>query len=51
MLTPSITNRNEVDSTTVMFQPGSRVGDYGKYFNVMPYTGAGTFSPGDWYII
>lgn len=51
MLVPSITNRNEVDSTTVMFGPGSKVGDYGKFINVMPYTGTGTFSSGDWYIV
>lgn len=50
MLTPSITNRNEVDTSTVMFGPGSKVGDYGKFINVMPYTGA-TFSSGDWYIV
>lgn len=50
MLTPSITNRNEPDSTTVMFGPGSKVGDYGKFINVNPYTG-GTFTTGDWYIV
>lgn len=50
MLTPSVTNRNELDSTTVMFGPGSKVGDYGKFINVNPYTG-GTFSTGDWYIV
>jgi hypothetical protein len=50
MLSPSITNRNEVDSTTTMFGPGSKVGDYGKYININPYTG-GTFNTGDWYIV
>jgi hypothetical protein len=34
-----------------MFGPGSKVGDYGKFINVMPYTGTGTFSSGDWYIV
>lgn len=51
MLSPSVTARTETDSTTTMFEPGARVGDYGKYINSIPYTGAGSFSAGDWYIV
>ena len=50
MLTASVATRSEVDSTTVMFQTGSRVGDTGKYFNTKPYS-ASAFSTGDWFII
>ena len=52
MLTASVTSRSESDSTTTMFQPGSKVGDLNKYINKTPYTGnGGGFSTGDWYIV
>ena len=51
MLNPSVTLRSESDSTTTMFQPGSKVGDLAKYINKTPYTGSGSFATGDWYII
>lgn len=51
MLTPSVSSVNEVDSTTTMFQLGSKVGDYGKYINVLPYTASSAFLTDDWYII
>ena len=50
MLSASITSRNEVDTSTVMFEPGTRVGDYGKYINSVPYT-VGGFATDDWYIV
>lgn len=51
MLSASTASRNEVDTTTTMFEPGSKVGDTGKYVNAIPYTGSGSFSEKDWYII
>ena len=51
MLTPSISTFNEADSTTTMFQPGSKVGDENKYFNAIPVTQAASYSKGDWYIL
>lgn len=51
MLTPSVSSVNEVDSTTTMFQLGVKVGDYGKYINVLPYTSSSAFLTDDWYII
>lgn len=51
MLTPSTISVNEVDSSTTMFQVGSKVGDYGKFINVMPYTSGSAFLTDDWYII
>ena len=51
MLSASTTNRNEPDTTTVMFEPGSKVGDNGQYINTIPYTGSGSFSTGDWFIL
>lgn len=50
MLTSGITYRSEVDSTTVMFEPGSRVGDEDHYFLAIPYS-ATSFSQGDWFVI
>jgi hypothetical protein len=34
-----------------MFQPGSKIGDYGKFININPYTGNGNFSTNDWFIV
>ena len=53
MLSASITSRSESDSTSVMFEPGSKVGDNGKYINTIPYTvsNSGVFSTGDWFIL
>lgn len=51
MLIPSVSSVNEVDSTTTMFQLGAKVGDYGKYINVLPYTSGSAFLTDDWYII
>ena len=35
----------------MMFQPGAKVGDMGKYINTIPYTGGTGFSEGDWFIV
>ena len=43
MRSASITNRNEVDSSTLMFQPGSTIGDTNRYMNITPYS-ASSFS-------
>ena len=43
MRSASITNRNEVDSSTIMFQPGSNIGDTNIYMNITPYS-ASSFS-------
>ena len=51
MLSPSISSSAEADSTTAMFQPGSGVGDSGRYFNAIPLTNSGTFSEEDWYVV
>ena len=51
MLSPSVSSRSEADTSTVMFEPGSRVGDMNKYMKNIPYTTTGAWSPGDWYII
>lgn len=53
MLSPSISSRNEPDTTSVMFEPGSRIGDNGKYINNIPYTvsHSGLFHTNDWYIV
>ena len=51
MLSPSTSSRSEPDSTTAMFQPGTKVGDTGKYIKNIPYTASGGFSSGDWYIV
>jgi hypothetical protein len=51
MLTPSISNINEVNSQSVMFEGGAKVGDYGKYINTIPYTGNSVFNTNDWFII
>jgi hypothetical protein len=50
MLTASITSRSEVNASSVMFQPGSTIGQSNRYFNITPYTGF-TFNPNDWFII
>lgn len=41
MLSWSVTNRNEVNSSSVMFQAGSTVGDSNRFFNITPYTVGG----------
>ena len=51
MLSPSISSRSEADASTVMFEPGSKVGDQNKYMKNIPYTTTGAWSRGDWYII
>jgi len=43
MRTASITNRNEDNSSTLMFQPGSTIGDTNRYMNITPYS-ASAFS-------
>lgn len=50
MLTASITNRNEVNSSSIFFQAGSSVGQANRFFNITPYT-ANTFSVNDWFIV
>lgn len=50
MLTASITSRSEVNSSSVMFQPGSTVGQSNRFFNITPYTG-NTFNTNDWFIV
>lgn len=49
MLNPSISNINEPDSTTLMFEPGAKVGDLNKYVNQTPWSNS-NFSQYDWYI-
>ncbi len=52
MLSPSVTSRNEFNTSTSMFEPGAKVGDMGKYIKNTPYTVVGSgFSQGDWYIV
>ena len=50
MLSPSVSSRNEYNTSTIMFEPGAKVGDTGKYINNIPYT-TGSFSEEDWYIV
>lgn len=50
MLTPSITSRNEQNSSSIFFQAGSTVGQTNRYFNITPYTGF-TFQPNDWFVV
>jgi hypothetical protein len=50
MLTPSITNRNEVNSSSLFFQAGSTVGQANRFFNITPYTGF-SFQPDDWFVV
>jgi hypothetical protein len=50
MVTKSITNRNEVDSSSVFFQAGASVGMTNQFINMTPYTGW-TFAENDWWII
>lgn len=51
MLSASTSSRSETNSNTTMFQPGTKVGDTGKYINNIPYTASGGFSSGDWYVV
>ena len=51
MLNAGVVSRSEPDSTTIMFEPNSKVGDMGKYIKNEPYTASATFSQGDWYIV
>ena len=36
MLSPSVSSRNEYNTSTIMFEPGAKVGDTGKYINTIP---------------
>lgn len=51
MLNPSISSRSEPDTSTMMFEPGSKVGDTNKYFKNIPYNASSGYSSGDWYIV
>lgn len=50
MRAASITSRSELNSSTLMFQPGSTIGDTDKYMNITPYS-ASSFSQNDWFIM
>ena len=50
MVTASVTNRNEANSSSIFFQPGSSVGQANRYFNITPYT-LNTFNSNDWFIV
>lgn len=50
MVPSSITNRNELNSSSIFFQAGASVGDTNKFFNISPYS-AGTFLENDWWIV
>ena len=49
--TPIVTTPPEVDSTSTMFEIGSKVGDMNKYMNTIPYTSSGGFGSGDWFVV
>ena len=50
MVTKSITSRNELNSSSIMFQAGASVAKTNQFFNIIPYTG-GTFLENDWWIV
>ena len=50
MVSKSITNRNEPDSSTRLFQSGSSVGAVDQFMFMTPYTGY-TFAKNDWWIV
>ena len=50
MLTPVITTLNEVNSSELLFQPGSTIGQTNRYINITPYA-QGTYSNNDWFIL
>ena len=50
MVSSSITPRNELNSSSLFFQPGAKVGMPNQYFNISPYTAA-TFVENDWWIL
>lgn len=50
MVASSITNRNELNSSTIFFEAGASVGDTNKFFNISPYS-AGSFLENDWWIV
>lgn len=49
MLTGTPSGQTEADSHSSMFEPGAKVGDYGKYIIHKPET-SGSFAKGDWFI-
>lgn len=50
MVSSATTPRNEVDSSTVFFQAGAKVGMTNQYFSMTPYS-QGTFVENDWWIV
>lgn len=50
MVSNGVSPRNEVDSSSVFFQAGAKVGMTNQYFGITPYS-QGTFVENDWWIV
>jgi hypothetical protein len=50
MVTSATVARNEVNSNSIFFQAGAKVGSVNQYFGITPYS-QGTFAPNDWWIL